>query len=132
MNSLWAHVDRGAGRPQDTGRVGSALAPLHGWQRFQSDWRAAGLGVQGIETTRGPPQGAYFTTLGPGEKNLAKRLRIPKAKLEYVFCFTDGTGLKALEGGRGAFIFYSPDDYQVEEERQIDCGLSEEVAGRLP
>jgi hypothetical protein len=33
------------------------------------------------------PVGAYFTTLGPTTANLAKRLRIPTSKLEYVFCF---------------------------------------------
>jgi hypothetical protein len=77
-------------------------------------------------------KGAYFTTLGTGEKNLAKRLRIPKAKLEYVFCFTNGDDLKPLAGGRGAYIFYSPDDYSVEKERQIDHGPTDKVAERLP
>lgn len=35
------------------------------------------------------PRGAYFTTLSPRTANLAKRLRIPREKLEYVFAFLD-------------------------------------------
>jgi len=77
------------------------------------------------------PFGAYFTTLGPGIDYLAKRLRIPKSKIEFVFCFTDGTDLKPLDGGRGQFIFYSSDDYPVEANRQIDSGLTTDVRERL-
>jgi len=77
------------------------------------------------------PRGAYFTTLRPDAANLAKRLRIPKAKIAFVFYFSNGSDLKPLEGGRGAFIFYSPDDYAVERNRQIDHGPSQEVAKRL-
>jgi hypothetical protein len=77
------------------------------------------------------PRGAYFTTLGPGTTNLTKRLRIPKAKIAFVFCFSNGSDLRPLEGGRGAFIFYSSDDYAVEKSRQIDHGLSHEVMQRL-
>jgi hypothetical protein len=62
------------------------------------------------------PRGAYFTTLGPDTGNLAKRLRVPKAKIAFVFCFVDGSDLIPLPGGRGAFIFYSRDDYEVERE----------------
>jgi hypothetical protein len=73
------------------------------------------------------PFGAYFTTLGPETINLAKRLRIPREKLEYVFCFTDNSDMKRLEGGRGEFILYSPSDYTVEEARQRYWGLREEA-----
>src|SRR5207253_4812627 len=78
------------------------------------------------------PRGAYFTALPPDTVNLAKRLRIPKTKIAFVFCFRDAPDLKPLEGGRGAFIFYSPDDYTVQKDRQIDHGPSEEVRERLP
>lgn len=64
------------------------------------------------------PIGAYFTTLGPGISNLAKRLRIPRSKTEFVFCFADRGDLWPLEGGRGQFIWYSPCDYEVEPARQ--------------
>lgn len=68
------------------------------------------------------PVGAYFTTLPPGTKNLAKKLRIPRSKLAYVFIFADLGDLHALDGDRGEWIFYSPADYDVAEDRQIDAG----------
>ena len=34
-----------------------------------------------------PGEGAYFTSLEPGTLNLAKRLRIPRDKVSFVFCF---------------------------------------------
>jgi hypothetical protein len=68
------------------------------------------------------PFGAYFTTLPPGTPNRAKRLRIPKGKLEYLFVFADRGDLLPLRGARGSWIFYSPEDYLVEEERQTSCG----------
>jgi hypothetical protein len=77
------------------------------------------------------PRGAYFTRLGPGAANLAKRLRLPKLKIAFIFCFSDGQDLKPLEGGRGAFILYSPDDYVVEKKRQVDHGPTQEVLERL-
>ena len=77
------------------------------------------------------PRGAYFTTLRPDSVNLAKRLRVPKVKTEFVYCFSNGSDLKALEGGRGAFIFYSPDDYLVDKSRQVHHGPSQEVLERL-
>ncbi len=64
------------------------------------------------------PRGAYFTTLAPQTPNLAVRLRIPREKLEFVFQFLDAGDLLPLEGGRGSYIFYSPTDYLVVEERQ--------------
>lgn len=70
----------------------------------------------------GRPFGAYFTVLPPGTLRLAKRLRIPKAKTEYVFSFVDRGDLVPLPGGRGAFIFYSAGDYTVDRDRQIYAG----------
>lgn len=72
------------------------------------------------------PFGAYFTTLEPGTPNLAKRLLIPKRKIEYLFSFDDLGDLKPLRGGRGEFIFYSPQDYDVDEGRQRYCGTADE------
>jgi hypothetical protein len=73
------------------------------------------------------PFGTYFTTLPPDTPNLAKRLRIPKDKLEYVFIFTDVGDLTPLPGGRGQYIFYSPVDYGVEKDRQVFHGKSEDA-----
>ncbi len=77
------------------------------------------------------PRGAYFTTLSPNTANLAKRLRVPKEKIGYVFYFTNGSDLKPLPGGRVAFVFYSPDDYLVDNSRQVDHGPTKEVLERL-
>jgi hypothetical protein len=68
------------------------------------------------------PAGAYFTTLGRSTPLLAQKLRIPKAKTEYVFEFTDAADLAAIDCGRGAFIFYSRIDYLVAEPRQKFAG----------
>ena len=68
------------------------------------------------------PFGAYFTAPSARTPNLAKRLGIPKSKLEYVFSFGDRGDLRTLPEGRGAFIFYSPGDYEVEPDRQIYHG----------
>jgi hypothetical protein len=75
------------------------------------------------------PKGAYFTTLPPGTKNLAKRLFVRGSadKITFVFSFSGGDDLARLEGGRGAFIFYSPEDYPVEKDRQGPHGPTEEV-----
>lgn len=64
------------------------------------------------------PVGAYFTTLTPQTPNLAVRLRIPREKLNFMFQFSDSGDLLPLEGGRGAYIYYSPSDYVVVESRQ--------------
>jgi hypothetical protein len=69
------------------------------------------------------PAGAYFTTLGRDTPLLAQRLRIPRAKIEYVFEFKDEGDLEPLEGGRGAFIFFSRTAYAVREPRQVYSGL---------
>lgn len=68
------------------------------------------------------PKGAYFTTLTPETPNLAVRLRIPREKLEFVFQFGGAGDLRPLDGGRGTYIFYSPMDYRVAEERQEHKG----------
>lgn len=68
------------------------------------------------------PFGAYFTTLEPDARHLASRLGIPKEKTEYVFSFADNQDLIAVRGGRGDFIFYSPADYEVAEQRQEYVG----------
>lgn len=72
------------------------------------------------------PRGAYFTTYGPDEPRLADRLRIPREKLRYLFSFMNPGDLLPLPGGRGRLrtIFYSPDDYSVEQERQEFHGRS--------
>ena len=51
------------------------------------------------------PPGAYFTSLGPERTDLARRLRIPKDKLRFVFAFTVMDELRRLPGARGEFIF---------------------------
>ena len=60
------------------------------------------------------PKGAYFTTLPPWTKNLAKRLFVRGCadKATFMFCFSGGEDLIASAGGRGAFIFYSETDYR--------------------
>jgi hypothetical protein len=74
------------------------------------------------------PRGAYFTTLGPEEKKLAQRLRIPREKVAYYFSFAGDDGLLPIEGGRGKYVFYSPDDYSVPPVRQTGHGPREEPA----
>lgn len=68
------------------------------------------------------PKGAYFTTLNQDTRNLAQKLRIPRSKLAFIFVFTGGEDLTPLDGGRGQYIFYSPDDYLVGKDRQTRCG----------
>lgn len=70
------------------------------------------------------PFGAYFTTLPSDTPNLAKRLRIPRSKLAYFFEFLDIGDLTPLPGGRGEYIFYSPEDYLAEPDRQIAHGAT--------
>lgn len=73
------------------------------------------------------PFGAYFTTLSPDTKNLAIRLGIPRAKIEYLFSLDDTGDLTPLNNDRGEFIFYSPSDYLVEKDRQVYQGKAEEA-----
>jgi hypothetical protein len=91
---------------------------LSGWNaiRSQREWLFKAEQPPGDH-----PFGAYFTTLESGEPNLANKLRIPREKLAYVFSFRDRapSDLSPLNGGRGKFIFFSPQDYAVEEVRQL-------------
>lgn len=79
------------------------------------------------------PKGAYFTTLTPGTANLGKRIFVRgcRDKLEFVFCFSGTEDLKPLPGGRGVLIFFSEDDYSVEQNRQIAHGTAWEVEKKL-
>ncbi len=70
----------------------------------------------------GRPFGAYFTTLDPDARHLAKRLRVPRSKLGFRFQFTGEDGLEPMEGGRGAFVFFSRVDYLVDPPRQVFHG----------
>jgi len=85
--------------------------------RAFSIWRFRAAKPPGLR-----PFGAYFTTLSAQTRKLAKRLGIPKSKVEYVFSFIDRGDLKPLPGGRGAYISYSPTDYDVEPDRQLVHG----------
>jgi len=94
---------------------------LPGWNaiRSQREWFFKAKQPPGDH-----PFGAYFTSLESGEPNLATKLRIPREKLAYLFTFRDREprDLLRLPGGRGRFIFYSLDDYAVEEPRQLANG----------
>jgi len=68
------------------------------------------------------PFGAFFTTLEFGAPAFSARTRIPKDKQGFFFRFQDAGDLKRLDGGRGAYIFYSPTDYDVGPDRQAGCG----------
>ena len=74
------------------------------------------------------PLGAYFTTLPPTTRNLAARLRIPRIKCEFVFCFRRSDELLQLAGGRGDYVWYSPSDYEVEKKFQDGNGQTNEGA----
>jgi hypothetical protein len=69
------------------------------------------------------PFGAYFTTLTRKTLNLALKLRVPTSKVQYVFEFTDAGDLTPLPGARGAHVFYSKPDYDVDVPRQQFKGL---------
>jgi hypothetical protein len=70
------------------------------------------------------PFGAYFTDLPEDDPMLAKKLRIPRVKIHYVFEFIDHDDLRRLPGDRGRYIFYSRVDYGVRRERQLHSGLT--------
>lgn len=96
----------------------------------QNGWNSVRSQVDWLFLAQKPPSdhpfGAYFTNLPPDTINLAKKLRLPKRKLEFVFCFSGSTGLIQLAGGRGAFIWYSPINYVVSQLRQHAHGRSDE------
>jgi len=60
---------------------------------------------------------------------LGKRLFVRGCadKMNFVFCFHGGEGLKPIDGGRGEHVFYSKEDYPVEQERQGHNGATAEV-----
>lgn len=73
-----------------------------GWNaiRSQTNWRSKAS--QPKDPDR--PKGAYFTDIAPTKTNLRtlyKRLRVPKAKQEYVFWFVGFDGLTQLNHGHG-------------------------------
>lgn len=70
------------------------------------------------------PFGAYFTDLPENTPLLARKLRLSREKLHYVFEFGDRADLRRLPGDRGRYIFYSPVDYRVGRDRQIRSGLT--------
>jgi len=72
------------------------------------------------------PVGAYFTDYSPDEPNLSVKVFVPKDKLQFLFSFSDANDLLPLPGGRGRerHIYYSPEDYSVERERQLFEGES--------
>ena len=72
-------------------------------------------------------RGAYFTTLRPGTRRFSARTRIPRDKQEYVFAFRGDEGLMPVEGGKGAYLFWTPDDYVVIEARQVYDGPTEDL-----
>ena len=56
------------------------------------------------------------------DRRLSARLRIPREKLAFIFSFSSVGGLQPLDGGRGAYIFFSPSDYAVPAEVQDSKG----------
>lgn len=70
------------------------------------------------------PVGAYFTTLHEDTPLLANKLRIPREKLAFMFSFGDACDLQPIRGDRGRFILYSPKDYQVEQDRQVEARVT--------
>lgn len=55
-----------------------------------------------------------------------KKLRIPRSKSEFVFCFRQSIELIRLDGGRGEYVWYSPNDYAVEKLFQDGNGRTNE------
>lgn len=101
-----------------------------GWNAIRSQLEWKFLAIQPKHSER--PVGAYFTNIEPTVQNLktlCKRLRIPKSKQEYVFWFTERTGLIQHNNGRGRdkVIFYSPVNYHVDQERQEHGDLTEDL-----
>lgn len=75
------------------------------------------------------PRGAYFVTLAPTAKNLGRKLRIGPAKRAYFLSFLDLGDLHPLNSDRGrdcSYIFYSPEDYLVAEDRHREHGENPE------
>jgi hypothetical protein len=85
----------------------------HNAIRARQPWRFLARKPRGSR-----PVGAYFTGLRPETPKLAKRLRVPRSKVKFVFVFTDRGDLQSFPGGRGDYIFFSPRHYDVERARQ--------------
>jgi hypothetical protein len=79
------------------------------------------------------PKGAYFTDLPPATERLGKWLFVRGCsdKTKFVFCFSGGEDLIPLRGGRGEHVFFSKEDYPVENERQGPYGATEIVREKL-
>lgn len=82
------------------------------------------------------PKGAYFTDIEPTVMNLRilyKKLRVPRAKQDYVFWFEGMEGLVQLNKGLGRDrnIYYSRDDYHVAPERQRYHGETNKLSREL-
>jgi len=75
--------------------------------------------LAGQPVPRDHPFGAYFTTMPPGTRNLALRIRVPNNKITHLFSFLDVGDLTRLRGGRGQYVFYSSNDYTVVKKRQV-------------
>jgi hypothetical protein len=118
-------VDR-ATRPWKD-RIG--YVPLFQQERFQRHWLAATWNFKAAQPPGDHPFGAYFTTLTETTPLLARRLRIPKEKVEYVFSFADVGDLKKLRGDRGEISRYSPADYPVEPPRQSEPPRATKLMG---
>ena len=106
-----------------------------GWNAIRSQPRWRFKANQPKDPDR--PKGAYFTDIEPTEANLRtlyKRLRVPKAKQEYVFWFVGTDGLTQLNDGRGRDkrIFFSPVDNEVAEQRQKYADLTEPLSEKFP
>lgn len=100
--------------------------------RSQSNWRFKAY--QPKDPRR--PRGAYFTDIEPTEANLRtlfKRIRVPRAKQEYVFWFVGTERLRRLNDGRGRdrWIYFSPMDYDVSKDRQRRAGATSELRGEF-
>jgi hypothetical protein len=79
------------------------------------------------------PRGAFFTVVSPDSPKLAKSLRIPRRKLEYLFCFADAGDLRPIDGDRGirGYSLYHPDDYVVARKRQVFHGRTADFSPEL-
>jgi hypothetical protein len=69
------------------------------------------------------PTGAYFTTLHPSAPKFYKRTMVPVHKRTHMFRFVDVGDLIRKRGPLGQWVFYSPTDYYVTQNRQIYEGV---------
>ena len=74
--------------------------------------------------------GAYFTRYDPPRP--LYKLGIPAEKREYLFCFADLGDLRPIRGGRGAYVVYSPTDYEVGVSHQVYHGATADYPGAGP